>query len=177
MFGCYPRQFRCLLPGVAVRLSGVDIADATVVTVTIGIAVTVGSQLLLRGTQIGLRLRALSERPVTAELAGIRAARLTTGVWVATSVTVGVVVLLAAPTTVNDQASLGLLVVPGCAAALIGAFRSLGLALLGGFALGMGEGMLAQTTVLAHYRDIVPFGVILAVLLWSQRREVWDEAR
>jgi branched-chain amino acid transport system permease protein len=88
-----------------------------------------------------------------------------------------VVVLLTAPTTVNDQASLGLLVVPGCAAALVGAFRSLGLALLGGLALGVGEGVLAQTTAVGHYRDVVPFGVILAVLIWSQRKEVWDEAR
>ncbi len=177
MFGSYPRQFPSLLPGVALRLSGVDVTGAAVATVAIAITLTAGSQLLLRRTQTGLRLRALSERPVTAELAGIRATRLTIGVWMATSVTVGIVVLLAAPTTVNDQASLGLLVVPGCAAALIGAFRSLGRALAGGLALGMGEGVLAQTTALAHYRDLVPFGLILAVLLWSQRREVWDEAR
>jgi branched-chain amino acid transport system permease protein len=177
LFGSYPRQFPNLLPGSALQVSGVQVTNAAIAVIMIAILLTVGSQLLLSRTPVGLRLRALSERPVTAELAGIRAARLTIGVWVVTSLTVGVVVLLAAPTTVNDQASLGLLVVPGCAAALVGAFRSLGRALAGGLALGMVEGMLAETTALAHYRDIVPFGLILAVLIWSQRREVWDEAR
>jgi branched-chain amino acid transport system permease protein len=177
LFGSHPRQFPDLLPGTAFRLGGVEVTDAAITVVAIAIAATAGSRLVLGRTRMGLRLRALSERPVTAELAGIRSLPLSIGVWVATSLTVAVVVLLAAPTTVNDQSSLGLLVVPGCAAALIGAFRSLGLALLGGFALGVGEGMLAQTTAVGHYRDVVPFGVILAVLIWSQRKEVWDEAR
>jgi branched-chain amino acid transport system permease protein len=177
LFGSYPRQFPSLLPGSAFRVGGVEVTGAAIAVVAVAIAVASASKAVLGHTRLGLRLRALSERPVTAELAGIRSTPLTIGVWVATSLTVAVVVLLAAPTTVNDQASLGLLVVPGCAAALVGAFRSLGLALLGGLALGVGEGMLAQTTAVGHYRDLVPFGVILAVLIWSQRKEVWDEAR
>ncbi len=177
LLGSHPRQFPDLLPGAAFRLGGVEVTDAAIAVVAIAIAATAGSRLVLGRTGVGLRLRALSERPVTAELAGIRSLPLSIGVWVATSLAVAVVVLLAAPTTVNDQSSLGLLVVPGCAAALVGAFRRLGLALLGGLALGVGESMLAQTTAVGHYRDVVPFGVILAILIWSQRKEVWDEAR
>lgn len=177
LFGSHPRQFPALLPGTAFRVSGVDVTSAAVAVAVVAIVVTASSTIVLGRTQLGLRLQALAERPVTAELTGIRSAPLTIGVWVTTSLAVGVTVLLAAPTTVNDQASLGLLVVPGCAAALIGAFRGLGLALLGGLALGVGEAMLAQTTAVGHYRDVVPFGVILAVLIWSQRKEVWDDAR
>jgi len=177
LFGSYPRQFPNLLPGVAFAVGGVEVTNPAIAVVAVAVAVTVGSKIVLSRTQLGLQLRALSERPVTAELTGIRSTPLTIGVWVATSLTVAVAVLLAAPTSVNDQASLGLLVVPGCAAALIGALRSLVLALFGGLALGMGEGMLAQTTAVGHYRDVVPFGVIVAVLIWSQRKEVWSDAR
>jgi branched-chain amino acid transport system permease protein len=177
LFGSYPRQFPNLLPGAAFAIGGVEVTNATVAVVALAFAVTAGSKVILGRTALGLRLQALSERPVTAELAGIRSVPLNIGVWVVTSLTVAVAVLLAAPTTVNDQASLGLLVVPGCAAALVGAFRGLGLALVGGLALGVGEGVLAQTTAVGHYRDVVPFGVILAVLIWAQRKEVWDDAR
>jgi len=177
LFGSYPRQFPNLLPGVAFAVGGVEVTKAALAVVAVAVAVTVGSKIVLDRTQLGLRLQALSERPVTAELTGIRSTPLTIGVWVATGLTVAVAVLLAAPTSVNDQASLGLLVVPGCAAALIGALRNLVPALFGGLALGVGEGMLAQTTAVGHYRDVVPFGVILAVLIWSQRKEVWSDAR
>lgn len=177
LFGSHPRQFPSLLPGAAFRISGVVVTNTAIAVVALAVLVTAASVVVLGRTQLGLRLQALAERPVTAELSGIRSAPLTIGVWVATSLAVAVTVLLAAPTTVNDQASLGLLVVPGCAAALLGAFRRLGLALLGGLALGIGEGMLAQTTAVGPYSDVVPFGVILAILIWSQRKEVWDEAR
>jgi branched-chain amino acid transport system permease protein len=177
LFGSYPRQFPAVLPGTAFRLSGVQVTNAVLAVLLIALALTVGSYLVLGRTRLGLRLRALAERPTTAELTGIRAGRLTIGVWVATSLAVGAVVVLAAPTTVNDQASLGLLVVPGCAGALVGAFRKMGLALVGGIGLGVLQGILAQSAALANYTDVVPFGLILLVLIWSQRGEVWDEAR
>lgn len=177
LFGSHPRQFPSLLPGAAFRISDVVVTNTAIAVVALAVAVTAASVLVLGRTQLGLRLQALSERPVTAELSGIRSAPLTIGVWVATGLAVAVTVLLAAPTTVNDQASLGLLVVPGCAAALLGGFRRLGLALLGGLVLGAGEGVLAQTTAVGPYSDVVPFGVILAILIWSQRKEVWDDAR
>lgn len=177
VFGSYPRQFPSLLPGAAIRVSGVEVTNAAIAVVVVAIAVTVGSKLVLEHTELGLRLQALSERPVTAELTGIRATPLTIGVWVATGLAVALTLLLSAPTMVNDQASLGLLVVPGCAAALVGAFRSLGLAFLGGLVLGMGVGLLAQVTAVGPYQDVIPFGVILVILIWSQRKEVWDDAR
>lgn len=176
-FGSHPHQFPNLVPGSAFRLSDVEVSNATLLILILAVVVTVSSALVLSHTKLGLRLRALSERPRTAELLGIRSTPLTVGVWVATSLVVGIVIILAASTTVSDQGSLALLVVPGCAAALIGAFRRLDLALCGGLALGVLQSALAQTTALHSYRDVIPFVLILAALLWSQRREVWDEAR
>jgi branched-chain amino acid transport system permease protein len=39
------------------------------------------------------------------------------------------------------------------------------------------QGVLAQLTAFHSYRDVIPFVLILIVLVWSQRREVWDVAR
>ena len=50
-------------------------------------------------------------------------------------------------------------------------------ALLGTVALGLLEGMAAGLTSLAQFRGSVPFVIILAVLLWSQRKARWDDAR
>jgi branched-chain amino acid transport system permease protein len=176
-FGSHPRQFVNVLPGTLVRFGGVHITNATVAVVLLAIVATVGGQLLLSRTLVGLRLRALSERPVTAQLVGMRTTPMQLAVWAATGLLVGVVVIIAAPTLVNDQATLALLVVPGLAAALIGSFRRLDLALVGGLALGVVQGVLAQITAFHAYRDVIPFVLILIVLVWSQRREVWDVAR
>ena len=73
--------------------------------------------------------------------------------------------------------SLSLLVVPALAAALIGAFRSFRAALLGGLMIGIVEGLVSGLDAFSQYRSTVPFLVILAVLLWSQRGARWDEAR
>jgi branched-chain amino acid transport system permease protein len=63
------------------------------------------------------------------------------------------------------------------AAALLGAFRRLDLAVVGGLLLGMLDGALAQLQGLALLRYFLPFLVIVGLLLWLQRKEVWDVAR
>jgi branched-chain amino acid transport system permease protein len=70
-----------------------------------------------------------------------------------------------------------MIVVPGAAAALIGAFKNIWAGLIGGILLGVVQGFFAGLPELTYLRDWVPIVVIVVFLLWNQRKEVWDVAR
>lgn len=177
LFGNKPQPFRPVLAGPAFEVGGVVISQVTVVTVVLAVLVAVACHLVLARTTVGIRLRALSERPTTAELAGIPATPLSIAVWGATGVVSTLVISLIAPSQSNDATALSMLVVPAAAAALSGAFRRLDLAVAGGLLLGLIQGAAAQSDRLSLVRHFLPFLVILGLLLWLQRKEVWDAAR
>ncbi|MGB3027199.1 branched-chain amino acid ABC transporter permease [Paradevosia shaoguanensis] len=175
--GQHPHAFPDLVPGSAFRLAGVEVTNAAVLTVVLAVVFTVLAELFLARTRTGLQLRALSERPMAAELIGIRVRLLALGVWAVMGAVTSFALMIIAPLRSPDFMSLSLLVVPALAAALIGAFRSFRAALLGGLMIGIVEGLVSGLDAFSQYRSTVPFLVILAVLLWSQRGARWDEAR
>ncbi|QWF85362.1 branched-chain amino acid ABC transporter permease [Amycolatopsis sp. CA-230715] len=177
LFGNKPQPFHPVLAGPAFELGGVVISQVTVVTVALAVLVALACRTVLTRTPVGIQLRALSERPTTAELLGIPAKRLSVAVWAGTGVVSTLAVSIVAPSQSNDATSLAMLVVPAAAAALLGGFRRLDLAVVGGLVLGMAQGAVAQSDSLSVIRYFLPFGVIVALLLWTQRKEVWDAAR
>ena len=177
LFGTKPLPFTPIFRGAAFTVGSVVISQITVVLVIVAVAVAATARLVLTRTFLGLRLRALSERPVTAELLGIRSRPLSVGLWIASGIVTTFVVEIVAPSQSNDAVSLSMTVVPAAAAALLGAFRRLDLAVVGGLLLGMLDGALAQLQGLALLRYFLPFLVIVGLLLWMQRKEVWDVAR
>ncbi|WP_163505366.1 branched-chain amino acid ABC transporter permease [Fodinicola acaciae] len=177
LFGNKPQPFQPLLAGPAFTAGGVVISQVTVATVGLAVVVAVASWLLLTRTTVGVSLRALSERPTTAELLGIPAKALSAAVWGVTGLLGTVIIEIVAPSQSNDATSLSMLVVPAAAAALLGGFRRLDLAVVGGLLLGVVQGALAQSEQLSIARYFVPFLAIAGLLLWSQRKEVWDAAR
>ena len=177
LFGNKPQPFHPLLAGPAVTVGGVVVSQVTVVTVALAVLVALGCRTVLARTTLGVRLRALSERPTTAELLGIPARPLSVSVWTTTGVIATLAVSIVAPSQSNDPTSLAMLVVPAAAAALLGGFRRLDLAVAGGLVLGMAQGAVAQADRLSVLRYFLPFLVIVGLLLWMQRKEVWDAAR
>lgn len=177
LFGNKPQPFHPVLAGPAFELGGVVISQVTVVTVALAVLVALACRAVLTRTPVGIQLRALSERPTTAELLGIPAKRLSVAVWAATGLVSTLAVSIVAPSQSNDATSLAMLVVPAAAAALLGGFRRLDLAVAGGLVLGMAQGAVAQSDSLSVIRYFLPFAVIVALLLWTQRKEVWDAAR
>lgn len=175
--GQHPHHFPDLLPGSAMRLAGVELTKSSLLTIGLGVAFTVLADLLLTRTRMGLHLRALSERPMAAELIGVRVQYLSILVWGITGAVTTFSLMIIAPQRSPDFASLSLLVVPALAAALIGLFRSFWVTLIGGIMIGVVEGMTSVIGGLDQYRGAVPFLIILAVLLWLQRGARWDEAR
>ena len=175
--GQHPHFFPELIPGSAFRLAGVEVTWAAVATLVISVVFTMLTEQFLARTRTGLELRALSQRPMAAELIGIRVRLLALGVWALMGAVTSFALMIIAPLRSPDFMSLSLLVVPALAAALIGAFVSFRAALLGGVMIGVIEGLVSGLDAFGQYRSTVPFLVILAVLLWSQRGARWDEAR
>ncbi|MFE0019589.1 branched-chain amino acid ABC transporter permease [Amycolatopsis sp. NPDC059021] len=177
LFGNKPQPFQPILAGPAFEAGGVVVSQVTVVTVGLAVLVSLGCRAVLTRTSAGVALRALSERPTTAELLGIPAKPLSVAVWAVTGLISTLMISIVAPSQSNDATSLAMLVVPSAAAALLGGFRRLDLAVIGGLVLGMLQGALAQSDSLSIARYFLPFVVIAGLLLWSQRKEVWDAAR
>lgn len=175
--GQHPHRFPDLFPGSAMRLAGVELTWASLLTIGLGVVFTVLASLLLTRTRMGLHLRALSERPMAAELIGVPVQVLSILVWGITGMVTTFSLMIIAPQRSPDFASLSLLVVPALAAALIGLFRNFWMALIGGILIGVVEGMTSVVGDLNQYRGAVPFLIVLAVLLWLQRGARWDDAR
>jgi branched-chain amino acid transport system permease protein len=160
-----------------VTVADVPVSQATGLVLGIAVLVAVVVSQVLSRTQIGRRLRAVSELPGTAELLGISARRYGLWVWSLSGAFSVLAIWLVASTYSTDFSSLALTVVPGLAAALLGLFKYLGWTVLGGLVLGMLQSVFAGSATFAQYSTTVPFFALLLILLWTQRGERWEDSR
>ena len=136
---------------------------------TLAIAGLAGAALvaLHRRTRFGLALRAAAADPEAARMAGIDTARLSRRAWVLGSVVGALAVILILPPFLSNPYETTLLLPFAFGAALLGGFRSLPLAVVGGVALGVVPSLLEPSDTLARIggvRNLVAF-VMIAVLL------------
>jgi branched-chain amino acid transport system permease protein len=157
-------------------IDSVVVPQSVLVSLAFAVLITLGVGLLLTRTRLGLKLQALSERPGTAEVVGIPAPRLAVGVWAGVGATTMLVIVLVAPRLGGDFSTLSGLISTALAVAMVGAFRNLPLTLAGGLIVGCLEGMSSSLDSIQKYQGVVPFLVILVLLWWRSRREVWDTA-
>lgn len=177
LFGDAPRAMPSLVPVGSFSIAGVRVSTATIAALAATFLIAGALTLVLRRTQIGLRLQAMSERPIAVQLLGLNTRTLALVVWASTGALATFALLLIAPTRNPTFDSMALLIVPALAAGLLGAFSNVWVAVWGGLAIGALEGASARVEVLADYRGAVPFVIILVSLIWLRRREVWDAAR
>jgi len=177
MFGDSPRVMPSLVPETSFVLGGVRVSLTTVVALAATVVIAGGLSLLLRYTTVGIRLQAMSERPVTVQLLGVNSRLLAVGVWAATGLLSTLALLLVAPTRNPTFESMSFFIVPALAAGLLGAFSNVWIAAASGLAIGAIEGAGARIEVFANYRGAIPFVIIVVALIWLRRREVWDAAR
>ncbi|MDE0608035.1 MAG: branched-chain amino acid ABC transporter permease [Acidimicrobiaceae bacterium] len=176
-FGDTPRSVPVILPGVSRSVGGVVVTAGTVIVLLVALTTVLVMGWVLTATRIGAQVRAISERPVVAELLGVPLFARTALVWGFTGLVSAVGMIVVASNLPGSFSSLGFLIFPAMAAALIGAFRSLPLAFIGGILVGVVEAVSSYRSMWAEYRGAVPFLIALVVLLWTQRHEVWDAAR
>ena len=156
----------------------VTITKLSVALILLAIAVAVLAKLVLTKTPLGVQLRAISDRQTAAELVGLNVKVLQIG-----GVGlhrrghgVGHQLRRQQPGAPNAGVMVNL-IIPGAAAALIGAFKRMDLAIIGGILLGGLQGLLTAVPAINLLRDWIPIIIIVIFLLWSQRKEVWDVAR
>lgn len=176
-FGTRSQPVKPPFKGPFIKTDWINISQLAVVLVIASVVVAVGTWLVLRYTMVGTRLRAVSDRQDAAELMGINVMGLQLGVWAVTGAIAGFGVGLVASTQATDANSMVSLFVPAAAAALVGAFRRLELAIIGGLLIGALQGLLTVFPSISLLRDWIPIAVIIIFLLWTQRKEVWDAAR
>jgi branched-chain amino acid transport system permease protein len=177
VFGDSPRTVPGLFPGMTIRLGGVVVTMAGLAAIFGALAIALFVSVFLRRTRTGVLMRALSERPQTAELLGAPVRRIAVGVWAAGGAISSIAVLMIASSRSGDFLNLSLLIMPALATALIGVAWGLAATAVGGIAIGLLEGLATNFTWISEYRQTLPFFVIVVVLLWSERHEVWDAAR
>ena len=176
LFGAqHPHRFPTPFATSAFTVGSVVVTWLAVITVALAVLFAVVPVLLLRHTRVGLLLRALAERPTTAELVGVRVPRLAVLVWAITGAATALAIMIIAPQLASDFGSQALLITPALAAALVGGFTSFAATFVGGMALGMLQGVASTLTEIQQYRGVLPFVVILVVLVWHRRRDRWDE--
>ncbi len=177
LFGDSPRAMPSFVTEMTLEVAGVRVSVATLIATIAALAIAAGLTLLLRHTQVGLQLRAMSERPVTAQLLGINTGRLAVIVWASTGVLSTLAMLLIAPTRNPTFESMSFLIVPAVAAALVGSFSHVWIATVAALLIGVVEGAASRIDWLSDYRGVLPAVIILFALIWLRRREVWDAGR
>lgn len=177
VFGTRPQPLRPMLIGPAFVAGDIAITKVGVAMLVMAVVVAVGARLLLAGTPLGVRLRAISDRQTAAELLGVNVKVLQIGVWAAVGALMGLAVSIIGNTQAADASAMVTLIIPGAAAALVGAFKRVTLTIVGGLVVGGLQGALTAFPSITLLRDWIPIVIIVLFLLWNQRKEVWDVAR
>jgi branched-chain amino acid transport system permease protein len=176
-FGTRPQALVPLVSGPLVSFGVVTITSLSVALIVLAIVIAIVAKLVLTKTPLGVQLRAISDRQTAAELLGINVKVLQIGVWAFTGAIMALAISFAGNSQAANAGVMVNLIIPGAAAALIGAFKRMDLAIIGGIALGGIQGLLTAIPAINLLRDWIPILIIVGFLLWSQRKEVWDVAR
>lgn len=160
----------------SVKLFGTGVPVSSLIEVFGALAVAVVVNIFLKTTNIGAQLRAVSERPVTAQLLGVKVRSLTVMVWAFAGALSTLAVILVLPTSTASFSAISELVAFGLGGALLGLLKNLVVAALGGIAIGMLESVVEPSS-LGQYTQAIPFVVIALVMFWWRRADVWSEAR
>jgi branched-chain amino acid transport system permease protein len=164
------------LSGSSISVFGTGVPIGSLVEAGGAVLLAVLVTLLLKRTHLGAQLRAMSERPTTAQLLGIRVRRLTVLVWAFAGAVSTIAVMFVLPTSTTSFPPLGYLTLFALGAALLGLLQNMIVAALGGIAIGMLESIVL-TTALGRYAQAIPFVIIILVMIWWRRSDVWSEAR
>jgi len=163
-------------PGLALssdrvlHLLGAPVTTNQVITYGfLGTVVVVGT-LVLRGTAVGLRVRAVVDSEALATLSGSNPGRVALGVWAASATLAGVAGILVAPSVGLNTDGMTTLMVAAFAAVVAARLRSLPVAV--GVALAMGvvtdviqEYLPPNSSLTADIVPSVPFAVMLVFLV------------
>jgi len=168
LYGPQPDYFTREIPIARAVLPGVRVTADQVFLLAVTLVLVAALHLVLTRTGLGRAMRATSENPALAEVAGIDPSRVARWTWIIGAGLAAVGGLLVG-LTVQIRPLMGAeLLLPLFAAAILGGIGSVPGALLGGLIVGLAEA-LAVPLVGAEYRAAVAFLILLVVLLVRPR--------
>ena len=151
--------------GVPVTLDQVIVYICVFVTVVAGAVV-------LRFTDVGLKVRAMVDSPAMTDLSGTNPGLVSAGVWAVSVFFAGLTGVLAAPIIGLDAGNFTLLVAAAFAAVIAAKMRSLPIAVVVGLLMGIATSLAqrylpSNSQWTAEIIDAIPFAVIAVVLIYS----------
>ena len=169
VFGERVRSLRLPTDAMGIRVLDVRVTGTRMVAMTVAVIVTIGTVLFLNRTRIGLAMRALANRREISALLGVPILKIDSIAWAISGLIAGVSGILLANLTRMHPQFLTFLVIPAIAAAIAGRMQSLGVAVIGGLAIGVIEALLTPIPAVASVRTLTPFLFAILALLWLQR--------
>ncbi len=171
-FGTDAKSVPQSLPNSALEVLGATVPrDRFILAALVAVTAAVLAA-IYRFTKFGLATQAASENEKGASIAGLSPDRLAAVNWVLATLLAGTAGILIAPITALTPNNYTLFIIPALGAALIGAFRSFGLAAGAGLAIGV-----LQSLVLPIQQDVswipstglqqgLPFIIIVLAMIW-----------
>ena len=176
-FGPLAQALKPLVVGPMFSVGIVTVTKVAVYLLGLALVILLIAAVVLNKTPVGVQLRAIADRQTAAELLGVNVKVLQVGVWAASGVLMTMAILIGGNNLAGTPTVAVDLIIPGAAAALIGAFKRADLAIVGGLLLGGIQGLIIMWPEISMFRDWIPIVVIVVFLMWNQRKEVWDVAR
>lgn len=155
------------------QISSLTVDWTQVISLGLGVALTVFTAIFLRVTRLGTAMRAMAnDREITAML-GVPVTRVLAAAWFGCGVLAGVAGLLLADLVALDATTLTFLVISSLAAALIGQLRSIAVTFIAAIVIGVVDSMITPINSITNYRDMTPFVLaVIALLVLSGRSTV-----
>jgi branched-chain amino acid transport system permease protein/neutral amino acid transport system permease protein len=168
--------------GQTFHLLGITLAASQVAIVVLAMVLMLALHLLLTRTTLGRAMRATSSNRILAQSCGIDTDRMSDIAWLLSGWLCGAAGVALAITTVSFDFSIGqTFLIPMIAAAVLGGVGQPYGAMVGGLAVGIASELAAAYSNPA-YREVVAFGILIAMLLirprglfgaaWATRRLV-----
>jgi branched-chain amino acid transport system permease protein len=154
--------------GVPVTLDQIIVYACVVVTVVAG-------ALILRYTEVGLKVRAMVDSPAMTDLSGTSPTVISIGVWAVSTFFAGLAGVLAAPIIGLDANQFTVLIAASFAAVIAAKMRNLPVAVLVGLLMGVATSLIqrylpSNSQWTTEVIDAVPFIVIALFLIYTLLR-------
>lgn len=164
-FGSDQQSFPALIPDFNIRVAGLVIGSAQLISLLVALALVAGLSVFLKATNAGRRIRAIAESRETATLLGVNVARLIPQVFVFSAVFTAMGGILFAMNYQQASPFMGEVVgFKGVAAMIIGGMGSIWGAILGGMIIGLAE-VLSIHFLGANMVNITVYGLLLVILV------------
>ncbi|HVC84834.1 MAG TPA: branched-chain amino acid ABC transporter permease [Solirubrobacteraceae bacterium] len=148
-----------------------------VIAVGFGVVMTVGTAIFLRVTKIGTAMRALADdREITATL-GVPVRRVEAAAWFGSGLLAGAAGLLLADLVTLASDGLTFIVIFTLSAALIARLRSLTVTFVAAMVIGLVDNLITPINSITNFRDMTPFVLAIAALLFFSRERQYSFAR